>query len=733
MNRFLLVTTLCGALSVTTPLALRAATITVTNAASFGPGTLDEAIASASDGDTIVFAVPLPATIVIQGDPEELSSSVTISGPGADRLTVSGDGTNRIFFVDEGIQATISGLTLSNGVTSVDDLGDVEGGGGAVVNYGTLTISACALKNNLSKGGDGQALGGGGAAGGGGAIINGSIDPFFPIASTLYVVNSTFCDNQAIGGGGDHAGGGGGGFGGAIFNAYGSVFATNCTFAANTARGGASGIGNGTSGAGDGGEGLNLDGSNGTGSLGSGDGSPGGDAGVGGGGGAGSEGERDAGPCTGGTGGNGGMGGFGGGGGAGGPGANGCFVVMPGDGGNGGNGGNGGDGGFGGGGGGTGIGGNPTGAGTLTGSLGIPGTNGLGAASGVSTNGGAGGGFGGAIFNYAVASTFLVNCTIASNTAAGGSSVGHLSDGQGTAGGVYNAEDFVGFLEADAAGTIQIVDTIIATNTATSAPDVGGSITSGGYNLIGVGNGSVGFVDGVNGDLVGATAAPLNPLLGPLTNNGGTTYTMALILGSPAINAGDPTYTPPPSVDQRGSNRVVCSVIDIGAFESQHIIPPVISCPADIVVDGVSPSGAVVSFAPTASSMCSSITVINVPSSGSSFSVGDTTVTCSVADTHGNTNSCTFNIHVNSVSEQLNALTSVVEGFGLKRSLQNSILNKLKTISRQTGRGRTTSACRQVDTLVRQAQLYLANGRLTEDQTVTITTVLIRVRGVLGC
>jgi hypothetical protein len=42
-------------------------------------------------------------------------------------------------------------------------------------------------------------------------------------------------------------------------------------------------------------------------------------------------------------------------------------------------------------------------------------------------------------------------------------------------------------------------------------------------------------------------------LLGPLQNNGGPTFTHALSSNSPAINAGDPSFTPPPSFDQRGS------------------------------------------------------------------------------------------------------------------------------------------------------------------------------------
>jgi hypothetical protein len=62
---------------------------------------------------------------------------------------------------------------------------------------------------------------------------------------------------------------------------------------------------------------------------------------------------------------------------------------------------------------------------------------------------------------------------------------------------------------------------------------------------------------------------PLNAMLGPLANNGGPTDTHALLSGSPAIDAGDPNFTPPPDYDQRGPgySRVVNGRIDIGAFE----------------------------------------------------------------------------------------------------------------------------------------------------------------------
>ena len=67
-----------------------------------------------------------------------------------------------------------------------------------------------------------------------------------------------------------------------------------------------------------------------------------------------------------------------------------------------------------------------------------------------------------------------------------------------------------------------------------------------------------------------------DPLLGPLQDNGGPTFTHALLPGSPAIDAGDPNFTPPPDYDQRGPgfDRVVNGRIDVGSVEIQSAPTP---------------------------------------------------------------------------------------------------------------------------------------------------------------
>jgi predicted outer membrane repeat protein len=58
-----------------------------------------------------------------------------------------------------------------------------------------------------------------------------------------------------------------------------------------------------------------------------------------------------------------------------------------------------------------------------------------------------------------------------------------------------------------------------------------------------------------------------DPMLGTLQDNGGPTQTMALLPGSPAVDAGDNTDVP--DFDQRSFTRIVGGIIDIGAFEAQ--------------------------------------------------------------------------------------------------------------------------------------------------------------------
>ncbi len=128
---------------------------------------------------------------------------------------------------------------------------------------------------------------------------------------------------------------------------------------------------------------------------------------------------------------------------------------------------------------------------------------------------------------------YMTDCTIVSNNAV-------VEPG----GGVLNE------------GTFYVQDSIIANN---SSNDFVGTLTSQGYNLIGNTNGCT-LTNDLTGNIYG-----VDPLLGPLQYNGGTTLTHALLAGSPAIDAGPANAAP--FTDQRGMSRPQGAADDIGAYE----------------------------------------------------------------------------------------------------------------------------------------------------------------------
>ena len=201
-------------------------------------------------------------------------------------------------------------------------------------------------------------------------------------------------------------------------------------------------------------------------------------------------------------------------------------------------------------------------------------------ATGSSSDGGAGGyggsGFGGALLNAGQAS--LVNCTVAFNTGQGG---GGGAGGYGVSGGAGGNGGY-GFGGVD--GTCNLTNCTLASNQGIPGP---GGV--GGQGSSGLGR------SGTNGAAWGGTACgPMvntliawntppggetfpDPKLGPLANNGGPTLTMALLPGSPAIDAGNTSLAP--TTDQRGFPRPAGLAADIGAFEYGSVVlwPPQVS------------------------------------------------------------------------------------------------------------------------------------------------------------
>jgi CSLREA domain-containing protein len=145
----------------------------------------------------------------------------------------------------------------------------------------------------------------------------------------------------------------------------------------------------------------------------------------------------------------------------------------------------------------------------------------------------AGAGNGGGIYQWSYYASSLLNLTLSGNGASSG-------------GGLYR--------DPGRAGAMNVKNTIVAYSP--SGGNCAGTLTSLGHNLDS-GN-TCGFTQA--GDLVNT-----DPLLGPLTHNGGRNQTHALLPGSPAIDAG--TNAGCPATDQRGVARPFGPACDIGAFE----------------------------------------------------------------------------------------------------------------------------------------------------------------------
>jgi predicted outer membrane repeat protein len=183
---------------------------------------------------------------------------------------------------------------------------------------------------------------------------------------------------------------------------------------------------------------------------------------------------------------------------------------------------------------------------------------------------------GGGIGNGATAT--VINSTISGNSA-----VSTGGGGMVITGGTLTVKDCTfssnsapngGAIYSWTGGTTQIGDTVLKAGATGGTLFVNtGTITSLGYNLASDNGG--GFLT-VTGDQINT-----DPMLGPLQDNGGPTFTQALLPGSPAIDHGNPSFKPPPAYDQRGPGfpRVVNGRIDIGSFEVQAA-PAVTTNPA---------------------------------------------------------------------------------------------------------------------------------------------------------
>ena len=212
------------------PLEVRAllSTLTVSKAGDHGSGTLRDALESARNGDSIVFAPQMQGkTIRLTSGPLVVSTNIGISGPQARGVTISAHGRSGDFVIDAGIQATFQSLTITGGKA-------MQGGG--IENLGGLDLFDCTLRGNQANQG--------------GAIYNAapasatssSLNLSTATSGSLSLIDSQFVGNSAVGGPGQTASGG------AIYSVNGNIAVASSSLTRNKATGG-SGGGDGVGGA----------------------------------------------------------------------------------------------------------------------------------------------------------------------------------------------------------------------------------------------------------------------------------------------------------------------------------------------------------------------------------------------------------------------------------------------------------------------------------------------------
>ncbi len=562
-------------------LSAAAATFTVTNVKDSGAGSLRDAVAQANangEDDTIDFdptffdqARTITLTsgeLEIQSDGTNPAHLLTIEGPGANLLTISGNNQSRIFFIsalNSNAVDTISGLTLrdGNGTGTTNSLQD--GNGGAIfVFLGSLTLrNTIVTVNTASSSGGAIFLAGSkgfllenssltnNSAGGGGGALNATA---FSSTTTYTVRNSIISDNTA---GADR--------GGAAFNS-GITTIIDSTFSGNQANDSAGGLflsattatitnsvfaNNEANG-----EGAGLYLSGGTvvlravtvsgNSIGSTSLAGGGGIRI-------SGGDVDLIDSTV---------------------TNNSLTNAP-------------------------LGSEGNGGGLLSASSGTVNL----INSTFFGNQTAMRGLGGGIYVTGPGPTNIINCTVVNNAAFEDNS-GNNS-GLNGGGGIFSND-------ITQNGLTNIQNTIVANNSGPVNPDVGGDFVSNGYNLIGATGASSGF--GAIGDQLN-----VDPLLDPagLQDNGGLTLTIALQANSPAIDKGksadlltDQRSLPRPYDHASIPNASGGDGSDIGAFEDQ----PPNTLPGDNVTVEAPLADAGVTFPSVSQGGFTTFTRIHVPS-----------------------------------------------------------------------------------------------------------------------
>lgn len=161
--------------------------------------------------------------------------------------------------------------------------------------------------------------------------------------------------------------------------------------------------------------------------------------------------------------------------------------------------------------------------------------------------------------------------------------------------------------------------------------------------------------------------------------------------------------------------------------------PPVITCPAAQVVNATGPNGAVVGFAASATDNCGAASLAYSKNPGTVFAIGDTLVTTTATDTHGNHASCGFNVHVKGAAEQAADLVIFVTNLsGPNQGIKNSLLTKLNKALDDLAKNKLNNACNDLSAFINEVSAQ-AGKSISAADAAAIIAAANQIRAVIGC
>ena len=245
---------------------------------------------------------------------------------------------------------------------------------------------------------------------------------------------------------------------------------------------------------------------------------------------------------------------------------------------------------------------------------------------------------------------------------------------------------------------------------------------------------SAGSTQAVTWDVAGTDLPPISTsaVRISLSTDGG--YTYPHVLSATTVNDGSEMVTLPQVVAEK--SRIKVEAVDNVYFDVSAVdfsivdtTAPVVTVPANITVNAVSPSGAPVSYSASAvDAIDGPVTPVCTPASGSTFPITTTTVTCTATDAAGNTGTATFTVLVRGAAAQLGDLITASTGVPPGTALADKARAALANLSAGSAAGACTQLAQYLDLVRAQA-----GKKIPAATAAALTADATRIRAVLAC